>query len=264
MYPVSKPNCSNYKYSTVVTCNDRVQISLDEDCQVEVLPDMILEGTYFCDDDYTVTLRDNNRNIPNLLNASHIGRVIVARVTHNISGNSCWGEITVEDKLKPVFVCPTAPVVLDCTQNPNDVPAPIAIDNCDGQVPTNLINETRTSANCGMVTITRTFIATDYHNNISDPCTQVIQINPSLLTFPDDITWTCEQYAYNKGIVNPTALHPAILNNAAIMDLADYCCINGLDGDDVAGVAPYQAGTSWWTDGEDLDVTLDPNYDDIL
>jgi hypothetical protein len=108
------------------------------------------------------------------------------------------------------------------------------------------------------------FVARDNYNNLSEECTQTIIVNPALIEFPDDITWTCEQYAANSAIVNAAALHPAILENAGILDLADYCCVPGLDGDDVAGVAPYEAGTEWWTDGEDLDVSLDVNYDDIL
>jgi hypothetical protein len=247
-----------------ITCNDLVQISLDEDCSVDVLPDMLLEGTYLCYDDYSVTFKDHGRNILNPLNASHIGRVITATVTHIPSGNTCWSSVTVEDKWAPEFICPTAPIVLDCTQDPDDVPVPTAVDNCDIGLTINLIDEVESGDDCDVITITRTFIATDLSNNTSEPCTQTIEIQASLLTFPDDVTWTCEQYAFNSGIINPTALHPGILENAGIIDLADYCCVPGLDGDDVAGVAPYQAGTEWWTDGEDLDVSLDPNYDDIL
>lgn len=40
----------------VVACNDTVYVSLEGDCVSEVTPDMILEGSYFCYDDYTVTI----------------------------------------------------------------------------------------------------------------------------------------------------------------------------------------------------------------
>ncbi|MFN4079660.1 MAG: hypothetical protein ACK4NS_02070, partial [Saprospiraceae bacterium] len=39
-----------------VTCNDLVHLSLDASCTAVVNPDMILEGTYGCFDDYTVVL----------------------------------------------------------------------------------------------------------------------------------------------------------------------------------------------------------------
>ena len=48
------------------------------------------------------------------------------------------------------------------------------------------------------------------------------------------------------------------------MDLAPLDCDTGISGDDVAGVAPYQSGTNWWEDSEDLDITLDPRYDDNI
>jgi hypothetical protein len=245
-----------------VACNDRVQISLDEDCEIVVTPDMILEGTYYCYDDYSVELIDRGRVIPNLLNASHIGRVITTKVTHLPSGNYCWGTLTVEDKMKPLCPAQTPAVELDCTQDPGSVPPPAFTDNCDRNLRINLINERRAGDACGVITITRVWIATDAAGNDSEPCTQTIRINNALVTFPEDVTWTCEQYAYNRGIVGATALHPLIRANAAAMDRALLCCIAGLDGDDVAGVNPFQTGTEWWKDQEDLDVVLDPRYDD--
>ncbi|MBK8196174.1 MAG: hypothetical protein IPK76_24375 [Lewinellaceae bacterium] len=40
----------------VVVCNDLLHISLDADCTEEILPDDVLEGSYFCYDDYKVEL----------------------------------------------------------------------------------------------------------------------------------------------------------------------------------------------------------------
>ncbi|MBK8555621.1 MAG: lamin tail domain-containing protein [Lewinellaceae bacterium] len=95
---------------TTLTCNDLVQISLDADCQTEILPDMILEGSYGCYDDYIVEIDKtlplgNGPWVPAILTAADIGKTYAVRVTHLVSGNMCWGNVSVEDKLPPVLVC---------------------------------------------------------------------------------------------------------------------------------------------------------------
>ena len=41
---------------TNLVCNNLVHVSLDADCTEEILPDQVLEGSYFCYDDYKVEL----------------------------------------------------------------------------------------------------------------------------------------------------------------------------------------------------------------
>lgn len=94
----------------VVACNDTIQVSLEGDCISEITPDMILEGSYFCYDDYTVTITypypATVFNPANQVDATHIGKVLVVNLSHIISGNMCWSHIVVEDKWKPEITCP--------------------------------------------------------------------------------------------------------------------------------------------------------------
>ena len=95
---------------TTVSCNDQVNISLDQDCQYEIQPDDVLEGTYGCFDDYEVHMDvtlpfGNGPWIPAIVDGDDIGETYQVRVTHLVSGNMCWGEITVEDKLAPEMEC---------------------------------------------------------------------------------------------------------------------------------------------------------------
>ncbi|MBK6499018.1 MAG: HYR domain-containing protein [Saprospiraceae bacterium] len=47
-----------------LTCNDHLNLSLDQDCQAEITPDMLFEGgEYRCYEDYIVTLKDASGNI---------------------------------------------------------------------------------------------------------------------------------------------------------------------------------------------------------
>ena len=112
-------------------CNNSVQISLDTDCSVEVTPDMVLEGqgTYGCD--YTVSvLGSNGQPIPGspVVGAAYIGETLTVKVS--LGANSCWGTITIEDKLPPVIDCPDD-MTVSCYES-SDFPNPIARDNCDG------------------------------------------------------------------------------------------------------------------------------------
>ncbi|MEZ4919425.1 MAG: hypothetical protein R2792_10015 [Saprospiraceae bacterium] len=95
---------------TTLSCNNLVQIALDADCVEEITPDMILEGTYGCFDDYIVEMDvtlplGNGPWIPAIVDGSDVGQTYSVRVTHQVSGNNCWGQITVQDELPPVLEC---------------------------------------------------------------------------------------------------------------------------------------------------------------
>lgn len=106
--------CSVVGAITAIACNDEVQISLDEDCEVTVTPDMILEGgPYGCFDSYTVVIKNENDVVyGNTLTSSNIGQELYVTVT-NPAGNSCWGRILLEDKLPAPVDC--IPVYTTCS-----------------------------------------------------------------------------------------------------------------------------------------------------
>ena len=89
-----------------IACNDAVNISLDDQCSVTVTADMILEGgDYACYDDYIVSITTTNGVvIGNTVGADQIGMTLTATVT-DPNGNSCWGELIVEDKIGPTLDC---------------------------------------------------------------------------------------------------------------------------------------------------------------
>ncbi|MFN0174692.1 MAG: T9SS type A sorting domain-containing protein [Saprospiraceae bacterium] len=94
-----------------LSCNDLVYISLDNiNCSLEITPDMILEGSYGCFDDYIVEIDKtlpygNGPWEPGFIDANDIGKTYQVRVTHLVSGNRCWGNVKIEDKLPPVLSC---------------------------------------------------------------------------------------------------------------------------------------------------------------
>jgi len=92
---------------STLACNDNVQISLDETGCVEVGADMVLEGgPYGCYDDYTVIiLNDLGFPTDNEVCCEDVGKTFTVRVTDPVTGNMCWGTITVMDKLPPIIEC---------------------------------------------------------------------------------------------------------------------------------------------------------------
>ena len=113
-----------------LACNDNVQISLDENCEALIGADMILEGgPYGCyDTRYTVmVLSPVGQNLGNTVNSSFIGTTWTVKVVDNVTGNSCWGSINVEDKLKPVITCKNLNVPCNADITPVD-PAVAPID----------------------------------------------------------------------------------------------------------------------------------------
>lgn len=176
-------------------CNNSVQISLDVDCLVEVTPDMVLEGQGTQGCNYTVAvLGANDQPIPGspFVDGSYIGETLKVRVS--LGANSCWGYITIEDKLAPIIDCP-GDMTVSCYES-GDFPLPPATDNCDNFVPVEVVSDVTDDLDCtAMYSAVRTIIyrATDESGNVSDLCTKQIfymRIGLADIVFPpnyDDV-----------------------------------------------------------------------------
>lgn len=190
-----------------IICNNLINVSLDPTGNGLITPDMGLEGgPYGCYDNYTVTIKDNNNNpIPNPMNCNQIGEVYIFEVTDNTTGNSCWGEVVVEDKLAPVLTCPNR--TIPCTANINNAPKPSAKDNCDNNPTEQLISqELIDDDGCDddQVAYERIWIAIDDYGNESLPCKDTVFVQrPQVINFPADKIVACTQYQSNANSVNP-------------------------------------------------------------
>lgn len=211
---------------SAMSCDNFVQVSVDGDCATEITPDMILEGSPGCLDDYEVRIMSVfNVNLGNITTTEMLGNTYTVRVYHLPSNNYCWGQILVEDKTAPYFECPTTPIMIECFDNAEDVPAPIAMDNCANNITVELVNQSIDNNNpCTATTITRIFTAMDDFDNQSETCQQTIEIiAPSLPDFPDNITFTCDQYAAYPNITDAVVLHSSITDtdpSDAIIDVS--------------------------------------------
>ncbi|MBL7810212.1 MAG: hypothetical protein JNN28_20490, partial [Saprospiraceae bacterium] len=174
---------------SALNCNNLVTVSLDAACQLSLLPDMVLEGSYACFDDYSVELDKtaplgNGPWLPPVLDISDIGKTYVYRVLHLPSGNLCWGNLKIEDKLPPTLQC--EPFTVPCN-TPDFAPAylanvlgipaaqPVAID-CQPISWTYLDTEMAQGCATGLTKIIfRKWTATDASGN-STTCVQEISL----------------------------------------------------------------------------------------
>lgn len=194
-------------------CNDLVQISMDEDCEVELLPDMILEGNGCPNGVFQVQAKINGVWTPAsgnfIVTSAHINLTLRIRVRDLISGNNCWGDAHIEDKLPPVLDCEN--IFLNCAIT-NYTPAylldvlniseayPLVDENCTSTTLTYI--DTWADLGCGgsingnsdiSAYVIRKWTAVDESGN-SSTCNQFIYFERRHgvdVFFPVDVTVDC-------------------------------------------------------------------------
>ena len=210
-----------------LVCNDNVQVSLNEDGCFTVTPDVILEGIsgtgIGC---YDVSITTGlGQDLGDKVTCENIGQTLIVNVASVCEDNSCWGIIEVEDKLGPTLDCSNteATVILDCTEDPAEVPGPTATDNCSEVTVAQISEEIDDSDICEGVIITRVFTATDAMGNTSSQtCEQTIIIEqPDLPLFPEDIAWQCDQYERFPNITDVAPLREYITDNDLSTEIID-------------------------------------------
>ncbi|MFN7326466.1 MAG: Ig-like domain-containing protein, partial [Chitinophagales bacterium] len=213
---------------TTVVCNDLIHVALDESCQYSLHPDDVLEGTYFCFDDYTVEIDrtlpfGNGPWVPANLTASDIGRTYAYRLTHAISGNLCSGEVLVEDKLAPALVCPPSLTIACSESTAPTYTGTVQVTDCD-QYEVVVDDAITNFGQCDnpRAQIIRTFFVVDDSGNQSF-CAHTITIAPFNLAdvvFPADITVNCESTYLNANGTAPSVTGAPSINGASIVGSA--------------------------------------------
>ena len=233
--PTPLTNCFNL-VSGGITCNDDVQVSLNQDCIASLTPPMVLEGeAENCADDdllplgtyYEIVMVKTllGTLVPDLIPAtvniheidgSYVGQTLSVKVREIVNGNACWGFIHLEDKLGPSFICPSAPIMVGCSQSIPASAVPQLIDNCDPSPTINFVGEQIIDNNIcdGVYKIQRTYTGSDQHGNAAaSQCIVEIHFNRGDIVFPKDVSWHCQQYNSFPGITAPTALHSSITDS---------------------------------------------------
>ena len=173
-----------------IACRGSINISLDGDCEVTITPEMLAASPLMTGGAYGVMIMDEYGNVfpTDVVDASHIGMNLMAKLVEGCSGNSCWSNITIEDKLKPEIFCED--ITISCIDMLS-YPGPLANDNCDGLVDVIIVGEQVTPYDCNddyIKEVTRQYKAVDQYGNESDTCHQKIlveRIDITMVDFPE-------------------------------------------------------------------------------
>ncbi|ATL48410.1 hypothetical protein COR50_15260 [Chitinophaga caeni] len=212
------------KWIVVDDCNNEreaIQVITFVDDVAPVFDNAPADATYNCDDvipNNTVTASDNcgtavvslisNNTIPGACPGSY--QIVRTWEAEDQCGNTATHTqtITVEDNVAPVIQAKPADITVECSAIPA-VPTLTATDNCDADVPVQLVSETTSGSGCSY-TITRVWRATDDCGNF-DEHTQVI---------------TVEDHTAPVFVTTPTAMLTVECDNIparVLLDATDNC-----------------------------------------
>jgi len=111
--------------SETMACNNNINVTVNSGCTSDITVDMLLEGDY--DELYYDFVITNSIGTPISLDQPVIGQELTFTVTNICNGNSCWGNLTFEDKEDPVIDCEVCPPVNGTSSTDYD---PDCVLNC--------------------------------------------------------------------------------------------------------------------------------------
>ncbi len=223
-----------------LACKSSIQVSLDADCSVDISPSMIVAGELALDAPYVVMLLDDKgKALPNnMVTKDHIGKKITVKLIEGCSGNSCWGQVTVEDKTAPKIICKDT-VEVTCFKA-DAYPGPLAIDNCSDIIKLTVLDSVAKYLTCHPKYnqfVDKKYVAIDKYGNKSSVCKQTIaikRIQMDSIKFPASIEMpnalTCNGYLKDaKGFPSPITTGSPKIDGVSLYPSFSKACNIGLD-----------------------------------
>ncbi len=181
-----------------LSCRALVNLSLNDKGTFEVTIYTVMNNPQApCLLNYEIKIFDKDQKpVDNPVTCAYLGQTLTYTVTDTTTGNWCWGNLYVEDKLNPALFCVDVTIQCNDDDSPESIGLVFANDNCDDDPEILSQGEIRTVTDCDnpngiLYTITRTWIAQDTSGNFSAPCTQHIYVrkpNLSQVVFPANLT----------------------------------------------------------------------------
>ncbi len=262
--------CSYANAQNALTCNSPgIQVSVDNQCQKLLSADDVLEGDPVPGVQYFLMLKIGNRIVesgpaPLLIDGRdlqnrpyrYINRTLRAEIFDGDpslpSSNSCWTDVSFEDKLPPTIIGDDT-FAATCLDDLDCIATPTAIDNCSIAT-VNLTNEQIISSDiCNDIQIVRTYIAFDEDDNTSAPFVVNITVSQAPVVFPRDIEFTCQQYAAYPSITDASERLACVFDTRD--DNGDGILSSDDDDDD-------DLNTPFSQDNDPISVGLVPGTDD--
>ena len=212
---------------TATVCKD-INVSIDSStCQATIIPLMIGEG-FACDADFDVFLIGaNGQQVPNnTATTSHIGLTLKARLINTITGNYCWANVKIEDKVGPSLTCPPNLSVY-CGQETDIANTGSVIYHDCSPIKSSIFSDYSTTYKCLYPdTIIRTFTVTDFYNNVSKCYQKIALTKPALLSslvfIDNDTLYNCQNIDVRPQVTG----YPSLIVQNSTFENVDTLTLN--------------------------------------
>lgn len=92
--------------SISIVCNDVLNVPVDDECEMEITPEMIIGGSDFCISTLEVKLFDDTGFIGNTVGRDQVGKTVTAIVVNKQNENNfCSAKLNVFDNIAPDISC---------------------------------------------------------------------------------------------------------------------------------------------------------------
>ncbi len=173
-----------------LACNGSTQVSLDGNCEALITPEMILnDQATSCPDasSYEVIVMDQYNNpVPNPVPSDYCDKLLYVKVQsyfldefgNQVAGNSCWGEVWMEDKLPPIInptsnICNNPDVAIPYSCSDFSVYDGPLYEDCSQPIEIILLSEEVNPLQCDpdyIKEVIRTYTAIDAKGNVGEEC----------------------------------------------------------------------------------------------
>ncbi len=264
--------------SSSIACNNTVNVSLNNNCTLELDADVILEGENLNNDAYTLEIFDETAGevlTDNMITQDQLGHTFRVTVSQRCGGNSCWGNLVVEDKsITPLSpFCSDSPAFTTCynfedTTNPPgfpNFPSDVTVtyrpttmdwllegfDNCSDAI-LEVSDENTSAGVCAdPQTIERTWTVTDINNGATSTCqtdVMVSLVNKTSIVWPPNFDTVLDAESGDVSIPDTDntfgSLDPCnTVGNEAAIDNPSLLCGNQWIADANGNPTPECTGT---------------------
>ena len=145
----------------IMACDDTVNVTLSQFCELQVTPAMLLEAECADDSQYTVNILGQTNDIISAPGVYEVQIVYTPTMPNSATGNFCWGFINVEDKSGPTCTIAREQISISCGDSA-DGGSPV-FEDCSGVASSSMV--TLNFGACGDIDLSATAANPDTDGN---------------------------------------------------------------------------------------------------
>ena len=128
-----------------LACNNNINVTLPDNCELRLTSDQILqkdeESSLIPEDQFEIVVEDAASGVTlsndGIVDASLLGIELKVVITHECSGQTCWGFITLEDKTIPELLCSNDTIPCTSSADPSALGFPVDASSIVTEVSSN-------------------------------------------------------------------------------------------------------------------------------